>query len=375
MKFVIPTQKLTSIVSKCFNIIGQKTQVIPILSNVLIEAANDELVITATDLVVGIRCYTEAKILEEGSTTLPAKHFLQLLRELTAKNVTIHTNANELTEVTADSSHFKLLGMNRSEFPSLPDMSGSIQVKIPQTEFKEALFRTAFAVSREDNRYVLTGLNMRIANGTAVFVGTDGKCLARTNMSIAVDSQVTGNFNIPIKAVEEIERTLTNEGDLTLYLLADKIAVEASGTLIVTKLLSGNYPDVNQVIPKESTLRIALHREELMILLRQIALFTEDRGHSARFAFSQGELHLSANTPNVGEGQVSMPINYHGNKLEIAFNPNIFLDVLRHTKEETVTLGITDPYNPGLITDSDMPDMPTTARHLFVLMPMRLSEQ
>lgn len=374
MRFVIPTQKLSNLVSKCHCLIPIKTT-IPILANVLLEASGNELSITSSDLVVGLRCRTEVEVLEEGSTTLSAKYFMCLLRELTAATVEVHTRSTELTEVIANSSRFKLPGMSRSEFPSLPDMTGAVQIKIPQAEFKEALYRSAFAVSREDNRYVLTGLNMFIANGAAIFAGTDGKCLARAILPLAIDSQLTGNYNIPLKAVEEIQKNLGDEGDITLHLLSDKIAVETAETFLVAKLLAGNYPDINQVIPQKPTINVPLHREELTALLRQVALFTEDKCHSARFAFTPGELHLSANSAKIGEGRVSMPVNYQGKKMEIAFNPNLFLEILRHNTEEVLNLGITDSFNPGLITGGKPSEHPASAQHLAVLMPMRLSEQ
>lgn len=376
MKFVISTQELNFLINKCFNVVAAKAT-IPILSNFLIEAINDELIITATDLTVGIRCFTEAKIVEEGATTVPAKRFAQLIRELTALNVEVTSNANELIEVVADSSRFKLHGMNKNEFPSLPNMTSGTQFRVKQSELKDMLYRTAFAVSREDNRYVLTGVCVHIINGEATFVGTDGKRLSKARMHIDIDRSFSGNFIIPLKAVEEILKNLTDDEDVaTVYLLQDKIAIEATNTMLITKLLVGDYPDVNRVIPEHSETLVSLHREELMSLLRQVSLFTIDTNHSVRFSFSNGELKLSANAMDVGEGKVSMPVNYQGQKLDIAFNPGFFLDILRHTREETVMLGVTDPYNPGVITDHAGASLKlAAARSLFVLMPMRLSEE
>jgi DNA polymerase III subunit beta len=378
MKFVIATQELNYLVNKCLNAIAAKST-IPILSNFLIEAVNNELIITATDLTVGVRCFTEAKILEEGSTTLPAKRFAQLIRELTAVNVEVTANANEVTEIVANSSRFKLHGMSKNEFPALPDMAEAAHFKIKQSVLKDVLYRTAFAVSREDNRYVLTGVCLQISQGTACFIGTDGKRLAKSETVLNIDKAFQGTFVIPLKAVEEILKNLSEEGDATVFLMSDKIAVESTNTIIVTKLLSGEYPDVNRVIPSQTGVTVNLHREELMVLLRQISLFTAENNHSVRFTFNEGELKLTANSMEVGEGKVSMPVNYQGQKLEIAFNPNFFLDILRHTKHETVEMGITDPYNPGLIRDKDICNLEEESKEeqnsLFVLMPMRLSEE
>jgi len=375
MKFVIATQELNYLISRCLNVVPQKAT-IPILSNLLIEASNGMLTITATDLTVGVRCFTEAQILEEGATTLPAKRLAQLVRELTSANVEVTTNTNEVTEIVADDSRFRLNGMNKSEFPALPDLEGATRFVINQAELKDALYRTAFAVSREDNRYVLTGVFLNIANGQATFAGTDGKRLARAFMSVPIDASYNGNFVLPLKAVDEVLKNLTEEGEATVYLMSDKIAILTTDATIITKLLSGDYPDINRVIPASTESVVSLHREELMTLLRQVSLFTGENNNAVRFTLNNGELRLTATTMEVGEGKVSMPANYQGQKMEIAFNPAFFLDILRHSKGEAVSLGISDSFNPGIITEQDASAFATSqASPLFVLMPMRLNEE
>lgn len=378
MKFTMPTQELNYIISKCLNIVSSQKATIPILSNLLLEVKNGTLSVTATDLTVSIRCFTEVTVHEEGATTLPAKKLGQLVRELTAANVEVKTGSNEISEIIADGSRFRLLGMNKAEFPSLPDLEGAIKFIAKQNEFKEVLYRTAFAVSRDDNRFALTGVYMHISNSKATFAGTDGKRLARTYLPIDVDPGFSGNFIIPLKATEEILKNLLDDGDVTVYLMDDKIAIETHDTTIITKLLTGDYPDINRIIPNSVQHLLSLHREELITLLRQVSLFANEKEqqHVARFTFSDGELRLAANATTIGEGKVSMPVNYQGEKFEIAFNPTFFLDVLRHSKGETVTMGVSDPYNPGLITDQDLSSQAIKdVTPIFVLMPMRLNEE
>lgn len=366
MKFVVSKAELQELIGKLQNVVAARST-IPILANVLVEAANDELVLTATDLTVSMRCYTEAKILQEGGTTLPAKRFFQLIRELPDVNIEVEVGEDHIAHIRAGASRFKLNGMASTEFPALPDLGGATQFGIPQSKLRELLFRTAFAVSREENRYVLTGVLCRIADGTATFVGTDGKRLAKTKGRAPIDPALGGAYVLPLKAVEEVIKvSRDHEDSAAIYLFPDKVAFELNQTIIVTKLLSGDYPDVEQVIPKQANITITLHREELISLLRQVSLFTGETSHSARFSFTEGELTLTANTADIGEGKVSMPVNFKGSKLEIAFNPNYFLDILRHSKDETVELALTDAYNPGVITDSH--------EGLCVLMPMRLNE-
>ncbi|MEG0037109.1 MAG: DNA polymerase III subunit beta [Victivallaceae bacterium] len=365
MKFIVSRNELSNLIRKIQNVVPTNAP-IPILSNVLIEASSEELVFTATDLTVGTRCVTKAKIYETGSLSIPSKRFFQLVRELTDSNIEVSASDNEMVEISSGSSRFRLHSMEKEDFPSLPDMENAVRFSLPSEKLKEMLQRTSFAVSKEDSRYVLTGVLLRIENGEAIFVGTDGKRLAKTDISIDIEKEFTGEYIIPIKAVEEITKMFGEDPKATIFLTEDKIAVESDRTLLITKLLSGSFPDFLSVITTQSNVTLDLHREELMTLLKQVALFTNDLSHSVKFTFTTGELILTANCSKFGEGKVSMPVNYEGGKLEIAFNPFFFLDILKHSKDQSVKLGISDSYNPGVITDS--------TRSLFIIMPMRLHD-
>lgn len=374
MKFTISTQELNYLINKIQNIVPLKPSV-PILANFLIEAFNDELIFSATELSVSIRCTADIVISEEGATTLPAKKFSQLVRELTSPNVEISTNSQHITTLIAGTSRFKLNGMSKEAYPDMPDLSDAHTLNFQQKELKDLLYRTSFAVSKEDNRYVLTGVSLQISNGLATFFGTDGKRLARSFARVDAPDDLACHAIIPLKAIDEMLKNLTEEGEAKLFLLPDKIGLHANQTLLIAKLLTGDFPDVQRIIPENTPINISLHREELISLLRQISLFIADQNHSVRFAFTPGELKLTANTLEIGEGNVAMPVNFSGDKLEAAFNPAFFLDILRHCKEETVTLGLTDAYNPGVITDGEPPVSLGQASPLFIIMPMRLSEE
>ncbi len=365
MKFVIPKETLSQLINNIQNIVSHKPT-IPILSNFLIEVESGVLTVTATDLTVGMRCHGDAKVVEEGAITLPAKRFFQLTKELTAPSLEMSSADGETSELKAGTSKFKFHGMHQKDFPSLPDLNAANSFEMEQKVLKEMLFRTSFAASREDSRYVLTGILFKIQNKKALFVGADGKRLAEVSTDLLVDDSVDNESILPLKAVEEIYKCLSDKGLVKVFLMPDKIALEIDKTTIVTKLLSGTYPDFKRIIPDKLETKVTLHREELISLLRQVSLFTDEDNQSVRFLFSEGMLSLKANHASIGEGEVSMPVNYHKEPLAIAFNPHIFLDILRHSRNETIQLGLNDPYNPGIITDE------STAR--FVIMPMRLNE-
>lgn len=377
MKFIISRQELAELVTRVQNIVAPKTP-IPILSNLLLEAKEDQIVLTATDLTVAVRCCGAAKVIEEGATTLPARRLAQLVRELTAHSIEITTNEKEVTQIIADSSNFKIVGMSKNEFPALPELAGSVQLKVLQKDLKDALYRTSFAVSKEDSRYILTGVYMEVSGNIATFVGTDGKRLAKARLELQDAVDTPTDCIIPIKAVDEIMKSLDQDEEYAvMYLFRDKIAVEAGDILIMTKLLFGEYPDVEKVIPKQVGQCVDLHRDELLQLLRQIALFTNDQSHSVRFKFIPGELQLTATSMDVGEGRVSMPVNYQGMPFEIAFNPHFFIDLLRHSKNESVSMGFSDAYNPGIFADATISSFENMNRlsPLFVLMPMRIGDE
>lgn len=366
MKAVISKVDLVNIIGKIQSIVPVKPTS-PILANVLLEAIDDQLIISATDLTVSMRCHVEAKVIEEGSIALPARRFFQLIRELTSPQIKISAQTTEVAEITTGTSVFKINGMNKSEFPHLPDLSESPEILLTHATLKEMFSKTAFCTAREDSRYMLNGVQLQIANQRATLIGTDGKRLAKIAVGLDIDATLQGTYILPLKAVEEMIKMLDESSSLIrLSLGIDKISLEAGSMTLITKLLSGQYPDVERVIPSKLSYEFSVHREELMTLLRQVSLFTSEASNSVRFSFETGQLHLAAMSSEVGEGRVSMPVDYAGPKLDIAFNPFFFVDILRHSKDETFRFGLNDAHNPGLITDSTLA--------IFVLMPMRLAD-
>lgn len=365
MKALVSRLDLAALIGKIQSAVSPKP-VVPILGNVLLEAQDDQLILSTTDLTVSMRGHISAKVAEEGAITIPARRFFQLVRELTTPYLELHATTPEVAFINAGSSHFKIQGMHRSEFPALPELSDEIQFTMSCATLREMLTRTAFSAARDDSRQILNGVLVQKAANVATFIGTDGKRLAKTHAVIDHGSSAPSAYIIPIKAVEEILKIVeVKEEVCTLTLMPDRIAVSAGNATLITKLLSGQFPDSSRVIPERSETPVALHREELISLLRQVSLFTTDLNSSVRFTFTSGMLHISATSGEIGEGVVSMPVNYAGEKLEAAFNPHYFLDILRHTKDETVQFTLKGPYSPALVTDS--------SSALFVLMPMRLS--
>ena len=366
MKIQIHQTDFLKLIGKIQSVVPTKPSM-PILANILIEAENDQIILSTTDLTVSMRVFGNAKVEEAGGIALPARRLFQLARELTTPEIELETTSPEIAVLHSGSSHFQIQGIHKSEFPSFPDLSDGNVLTFPSETLKEMLTKTVFAAARDDSRQALNGVLMQRAESLATFVGTDGKRLARNQVTIETDATESASYILPLKAVEEIVRMLDEKGDtVKLIFFPEKMAVEVDGVILITKLLSGQYPDVTRVIPQKTDNAMTVHRDELITLLRQVALFTSEMSNSVRFSFAEGALHLTATSGNIGEGKVSMPVNYSGPKLEIAFNPQNFLDILRNSKDETIQLEVSDPYTPGLITDSSKAE--------FVIMPMRLED-
>ena len=369
MKFIIDRIQLVNIIAKLQSAVPSKA-LIPILSNILIEATEDEVCITATDLTVSMRACTTAKVLKEGSITLPARRFFQLVRSLTVPDLCIETDDDGVSHITNGSSKFKIHGISKQDYPPFPELSHTTSLSIEGKILKKMLVGTSFAVARDDSRQALNGVLLQTHQESMIAVGTDGKRLAKITIPLNVELESNMTCIVPLKAVEEMMKLLEEDQKVTLTLMQDKICLEAQDVILISKLLTGQYPDVERVIPNHQEMHsMMIHRHELMSLLRQVSLFTSDTNHSVKLTFKQGELHLQAMSAEIGEGKVFMPIDYSGQEIQIAFNPHYLIDILRHSCNETIDFAIQDSFNPGSIKDKQ--DEKSNAH--FVIMPMRLS--
>ena len=362
MKWIVSRPELAEIIGKIQNVVSSKPPM-AIAANVLIEAREGTITLTATDLTLTMRAELPAQIEEEGTITLPARRFFQLVRELRSPEIELSLVSNEIAHLKAGSSQFRLLGMNSNAFPDFPDLGQGESFSISSELLKDFLTRTAFASAREDSRKYLNGVFLMIEHGVATFVGTDGKRISKLETPLDIPDEISCRSIIPIKTVEEVMKCLESDFETRITLMPDKIAFENKDMMMVTTLLEGPYPDYERIILKNFTHQMKLHREELMSLLKQLVLFTPDKTYSINFTFSPGELIIEAVSPEIGEGRASMPVDFSGTPLQIFVNPFAFQDILRHSKDETIDFAILAPHEPTLITDS--------SGAKFGIMPMR----
>ena len=219
---------------------------------------------------------------------------------------------------------------------------------------------------------------LTIQKSQACFVAIDGRRLARTLYPLSIDPSFSASICIPLKAVEEIASNLTEDLNemTTVSIVNDRIAVECNHVTLISKLLEGEYPAYWEIIPSHSPIVLSIHREELSSILRQIGLFCSPGSQAVRFCLEKDKLVLIKHSAELGEGVVSMPVDYQGEPLEIAFNPQSLLEIVRHCKGNTILIGLTDAYNPFVITD------PQDSRKVqdsqldtpfYILMPMSIT--
>lgn len=342
---------------------------LPILSNFLFEAENEKIKLSSTDLEVGVSCYISGEIVKEGSITIPAKRFGDIIRELPEGNE-IEIRADETNQISVKSgkSQFLIMGLPKSDYPVLPLFPEDKIFSIPQTQLKAMLRRTSFAVSTDETRYVLNGVYLIAEEGELKLIATDGRRLAYTARK-NIDKKASYRAIIPTKAVNEVGRILSaqeGEGDAVVGITENQVAFKIGSITILTRLIEGTFPNYEQVIPKKHERQIKLRTKETLSAVKQTSLLTSDKTSTIKFTFGKNILRVSASTQGFGSGEVEMEIDHPGSTLEISFNPAFLIDVLKNVDEDEILLGLTNSLTPALIQPLNDKD------YLCVVMPVRL---
>jgi len=362
MKIKLSKDALLSGIQTVQNIVSSKAT-LPILSNMLLETRDNTIKVNTTDLDIGISCEVSVNILEEGSITIPAKKFSDIIRELPSGELTILVKKNNQIDIEGDNCRFKLIGLPKEEFPKFPEFKDKEIIQMDQKDLKEMLRLTSFAVSHEESRYILNGLLLEINKDIIRIVATDGRRLAKSEKKLK--SQITKDMSviIPTKAVHEIMRNLKDEGTVSFLSSANQVLFDIDGVLIVTRIIEGEFPNYSQVIPKPSSPKIKVDRETLLFAIRRANLLSTPDFQAIKFEIFKDKMVISKTTPDVGESREEIPIEYGGTELIIGFNPVFFIDALKNIDQERIELEVTDPDKPGVIRIGD---------YLYLALPMRI---
>jgi DNA polymerase-3 subunit beta len=364
MKFSATKEKLLEGLQQVQNVVSTRTT-LPILSNVLLQATDGAVHVTTTDLDVGVRGSFEADVEKEGATTLPARRLFNIVRELPASEIQIDVDGKNAASIRSGQSFFKILGLPEEEFPPLPKFEDAKVVTIRQKDLRDGLRKTSYAISTDETRYVLNGVLFSFKDNKLTLVATDGRRLAMVDIELEIPRSQETDIIVPTKAVTELHRLLTDEGDVKVSVASGQIAFDLNKTLLVSKLIEGNYPNYKQVIPAEAKERVTLERETFLNSLRRVSLLASEKSNSIKLSFSKNNIDITANTPEVGEAKESLAVQYKGRDFSIAFNPEFLMAPLRNLAEDEVFLDLIDEMSPGVLK--------IQTPFLYVLMPMRIS--
>src|SRR5581483_2743883 len=295
MKFSVSKEKLLEGLQTVQNVVSTRTT-LPILSNVLLQAADGQLRLTTTDLDVGVRGSIEAQIEKAGGTTLPARRLFTIVRELPASDIQIDIDSKNVASIRSGPSFFKILGLPEEEFPPLPKFENAKTFTIRQKDLRDGLKKTSYAISTDETRYVLNGILCSFKDNKLTLVATDGRRLALVDIELEFPRSQEVDIIIPTKAVTELSRLLGDEGDMKMTVGENQIAFDVNGTLLVSKLIEGNYPNYRQVIPAETKERVTLERETFLSSVHRVSLLSSEKSNSVKLIFSKNNIDITANT-------------------------------------------------------------------------------
>lgn len=374
MKFKINRDHFANGLAQVLNVVGSKATM-PILSNVLIEAEKDQISLTTTNLDLGIRCKIKAEVKETGAVTLPVKRLAGIVRELPNIDVTVDASPNHQVKLASGGSNFRIMGIGKEEFPPLPEFGDEKSYTLEQGELTAMLKSVAYAQSSDETRYILNGVYFNFKEGKLSLVATDGRRLALIAKEMDVPADAAGAIILPAKTVGELLRLL-DKGDKLKINFNDRRAAfqiatdkESSGLVdsiyLYSKVVEGNYPNYQQVIPKETHQRIKLERELFLQCVHRAALVCSEKSNSVKIKLTSNLLEITAQSPDFGEAHESMAIGYSGPELQVAFNPQFLMDPLRALTKDEVFFEVKDEVSPGVFK--------TLESFICVIMPVRLS--
>lgn len=380
MELRIPVAELSRALSLAQGVV-QRKNTMPILSHVLLDAtAAGRLVLSATDLDVGVRTERACEVTAPGSVTIPARALADMVRELPGPDVTLKRLPNQHVEVKSGRTRAKLMALSADEFPSLPPYADASFVSLDTTLLTDMVDKTLYAASQDETRYNLNGvlfeppgMNGTSADGPLTMVATDGHRLVRVERAFdgASTFALKNPVILPRKGLGELRRILGGgEGDeaKTIELgFKDNHAVARRGnTLLGMRLVDGQFPDYKQVIPKLADKIVRIARQDLVDSLKRVSVLAQDRMQPVKLVLGKDTLVVTCTNPDAGEISDDVPVEYAGQQIEVAFNARYLIEALQSLDDKNVLLKLIDNLSPGLLVGVDEP------RHLCVVMPMRL---
>ncbi len=339
------------------------------LSGVQLVAASSGAELRATDMEVGLRVPLAGTVVREGTVVLPARLMLDVARQLPGGDVSLELRpAEQDVEVVSGPARFHLRTLRAEDFPNLPEPGGDQVVMVPAAAFVDTIAMVARSASRDETRPILTGILVSANGAELKMVATDSYRLSVKETRL--DPPIEGGFeaNVPARALQELERLAAQGGDeqIRIGVRANQIVFEVGGMVLSSRLIEGQFPNYRQLLPEAYEHELRLSGEELTGVVRRISLMAQ-KNAPLRLSFAEGQLTVSAQTPDVGEASEPVPAPFSGEPFEIGFNPDFLRDGLESVGSDDLILKLISPLRPGLIESAD------DSGFLYLIMPIRLN--
>lgn len=371
MQFTISRNTFLEGLSKVQGIV-EKRHTIPILANVLIEAKNNEITITATDLEVGLKSKYEANIINEGKVTVSAKKLFEIIKELPDKDINFNSKNNFWVEIKCDKSIFNLVGLSPDEFPKFPEIDLNTSI-INKNIINEMIEKTLFSVSNDETKFNLTGIFIKseiIENiQNLIFVSTDGHRLSMVQKKYEkkLDERYLEGFILPKKGIIEIKKILENmSNDIIIGISDNNFSISNEKTTLIMRMVDGDFPDYKRVIPDKGKNAAIIDKNLFLHALKRISILSSEKSKGIKINLKKDSLILTSSNPDLGDAKEEIDIIYNGDEISIGFNAKYIIDILQVIKNENIIFSLKDNISPGLINPEN------DENHLSVIMPMRL---
>jgi DNA polymerase-3 subunit beta len=352
-----------------FQGIVERKNTIPILANVLIEAKGNEMRMLATDLEVALRSQCQAAVAKGGSLTLPAKKLYEIVKALPSEvDVRIQEDKNGV-KVAADRFDSRMQTLPKEDFPALPDVTGAARATLPRAALREMVAKTQFAITGEDTRYFLNGAKFVLKPDSLTLVATDGHRLALVEVMHDVGVAQEIGVILPKKTLLELGKLLTEgEGDVIFESGENHLFFELDRRVLISRMIDGQFPAYERVIPKNNDKDIEFERERLTNAVKRVALLSNERSRAVKFDVGRGKVEVTSSSSEFGEAREELPVEYSGTPLTISFNAQYVVDFLNVVETDGVLLSLKDEVSQAVMK----PVGADGYSYTYVIMPMRL---
>ncbi len=377
MEVTVQKDNLKKIVS-CASRATSNKSIQPILNNILISSNNGLITVSATDLDLAIECKLPAEISKSGKITLPAKKLDEIVSKAPGDNVSILIEKGNLANIKSKKSKFQINGVAPDEFPEIIKKSTGVdEYKISSEELLRAILLTSFATSKFEENSILSGVNFEVSNGKIEIGSTDGSRLARYNGNLLTDQKTSKAKNsvvIPGRALVELERLINtfnnNDTVITFYFLPGQMIFQSNDFTLSTRLISGTFPSYDKLIPKEQPYKAIFKRNDLLGSLERVSILANERTNVVKLSFKKGSntIKITANSPDFGNADDEIDVDYKGDNLEIAFNYRYMSEALRNLDTESILLELEASLSPILLKISEKVNYDYT----YLVMPVQV---